>query len=139
MSDKVWVVTQGCYSDYRICAIFDKEEDANTYRELISTSRYGGDAEVEEWDMGVEPAMLNRAREGYRIYRCHQETEGECEVSKESPPSNCFIKQGKRWDTDAIYYFGYVWAKSEEGAIKRFQDLLRTMIGTGQKELNYEG
>jgi len=44
---KVFVVSEGCYSDYHICAIFDDEELAKKYCE-VHKARHS-DYECEEW------------------------------------------------------------------------------------------
>ena len=44
---KVFVVTDGCYSDYRICAAFSTHEAAQKYKEALC----GYDGRVEEYDL----------------------------------------------------------------------------------------
>jgi hypothetical protein len=49
---KVYVVTRGEYSDYRIVAIFSTKELAQQLAdELDNSKRYGEDAKVEEWSL----------------------------------------------------------------------------------------
>ena len=48
---KVYVVTEGSYSDYHIVAIFSDKNNADIHAALISSNRVRDRAEVEEWDV----------------------------------------------------------------------------------------
>lgn len=49
---KVYVVTQGEYSDYSIRAIFDNKEQADLYCESVEGAEYSWDKpDIEEWEM----------------------------------------------------------------------------------------
>ena len=48
---KVYVVTEGSYSDYHIVAIFSDKNNADIHAALISSTRGRDGAEVEEWDV----------------------------------------------------------------------------------------
>lgn len=50
---KVWLVTEGSYSDYRILAVYDNEADANK----LENAR-GYEAGVEEWEVNSLPTRL---------------------------------------------------------------------------------
>lgn len=56
---QVYVVTSGDYSDYRIEAIFETEEEANEFMAKIAAK----DPEVKPWPLntGVEPVFTHRA------------------------------------------------------------------------------
>jgi hypothetical protein len=43
---KVWIVTDGCYSDYKIVAVFSEQETAE-----ICAKAQGPDGRAEEWDL----------------------------------------------------------------------------------------
>lgn len=49
--DKVWIVTKGEYSDYRIVRMFSDKGAAERYAKTFSRTQYGEDASVEEWDV----------------------------------------------------------------------------------------
>ena len=49
MTDKVYVVTSGEYSDYRIEAVYANQADAEKHMELLANRS----AEVEEWPLGL--------------------------------------------------------------------------------------
>lgn len=52
----VYGVTQGIYSDYHVCAIFDDEKKAEDWRDKKNREkgRYGDDYEIEEFDFNPE-------------------------------------------------------------------------------------
>ena len=56
MGDKVYIVTQGSYSDYHIVSVFADKEQAYTFcaihndKDLEDTNYWGG-YEIEEWDI----------------------------------------------------------------------------------------
>jgi len=57
--DKVYVVTEGSYSDYHIVAIFSDKNNADIHAALLnSTESFYDEARVEEWDVDAE--ALNR-------------------------------------------------------------------------------
>jgi hypothetical protein len=47
MRNKIYIVTNGHYSDYRIQAVFSNKEDADTYKEQFNLDN------VEEWDLDL--------------------------------------------------------------------------------------
>lgn len=49
--DKVYVVTEGSYSDYHIVAIFSDENNADIYAALLNSTPRRDGAEVAEWDI----------------------------------------------------------------------------------------
>lgn len=52
MTDKVYVVTTGCYSDYSIDSIFLNKKDAKDHaNKLDLEGDYWGGVRVEEWDL----------------------------------------------------------------------------------------
>ena len=60
MTAKVWLVTTGEYSDYRVVSAFTTEELANSYAEHYPGSYGRGHAEVEEYDLCSELPALNQ-------------------------------------------------------------------------------
>jgi hypothetical protein len=58
---KIWIVTQGEYSGYRIMAVFESEDQA---KEFIN----GTDAaEIEEWDTGIPEGGIFRDVYGAQV------------------------------------------------------------------------
>lgn len=47
---KIYIVTQGCYSDYGIKKVFTDKAKAELYAKLKTTSGWDGDCRVEEYD-----------------------------------------------------------------------------------------
>jgi len=65
MKNKVFVVTEGCYSNYHICAIFDNEELAKKYCK-VHKAKYS-DYGYEEWNLNDWDTM-EIAREHYQCW-----------------------------------------------------------------------
>lgn len=58
----VFVVTQGCYSDYHIEAIFSKFDYAKAFKDNLPHS---SDASIEEWDLDEKAGFTERV-----LYNC---------------------------------------------------------------------
>lgn len=58
----VFVVTQGCYSDYHIEAIFSKFDYAKAFKDSLPHSR---DVDIEEWDLDEKAGFTERV-----LYNC---------------------------------------------------------------------
>lgn len=67
----VWVIEQGCYSDYRVVGVFTSKADAKLVADAINGKNdnreesYGDDATVAEWPLNPGVADL---RKGYRPF-----------------------------------------------------------------------
>lgn len=48
---KLWIVTEGCYSDYHIVAIFETEEEAKTFTNGAEAENLS-DVSIESWTTG---------------------------------------------------------------------------------------
>lgn len=56
MSNKVYIVTSGEYSDYRINAVFSTREKAQEFLDICNQNQrdlIGSSAEIEEWDLDI--------------------------------------------------------------------------------------
>lgn len=58
---KIFVVTEGNYSDYHICGVFDTKEKAEKY-----VLCFGGD--VEEYEINPHDEQLTNGYKSYRVY-----------------------------------------------------------------------
>ncbi|MFE5828721.1 hypothetical protein ACFQ8W_00370 [Streptomyces sp. NPDC056508] len=48
---KVYIVTKGSYSDYRICQVFADRATADAFREQLAAANCYADADVEEYEL----------------------------------------------------------------------------------------
>jgi len=63
----VYVITQGCYSDYHVCGVAIDRQAANRLRELYSGQF--DDANIEEYDTEKPLSVSERLDKGYTAYK----------------------------------------------------------------------
>ena len=138
---KVYVVTDGCYSDYRIMGVFDEshERKAIEYMKRIN-DRDGGYSHIEEYTLNEsgEDKSFQQTMEslGFSVYDVSMSLDGnDCIVTKRKfapmDLTSFHIKSAEVPDVSQTDEYGYykmvtkdpkiystVWAKSEEHAIK---------------------
>ena len=108
-SKKVYVVTKGSYSDYRICAVASNMETAEHLRKYYSAG-FGGDARIEKYDLNEK---TNDVRLVYRV----EFRKGVLEsVDTEEYENQEYISDGP------LYTAFYVKAANEAHAVKIAQD-----------------
>jgi hypothetical protein len=122
---KVFAVSSGEYSDYRVVAIFTTEEKAETYMNAVPSSDYN---DIEEYEL--DPPIADLIKRGYGIWLVHMLLDGSTEqVRKKGLDSFAVSDMGHTlWRrSKALYYTGTgtpdvlvstVWAKNREHAIK---------------------
>lgn len=113
---KVYAVTAGHYSDYRVLGIFSTMEKAEEYH------RYCPDEDIrpiEEWPLDSEPDR------SYKLFDIEADLEsGDCRITEPSPLDLCsFLK-------DLVKYYGseltlYIAATTRDRAIKIAADRIR--------------
>ena len=60
MSKKIYIVTNGCYSDYHIEACFSTKEKAKEYiKNGKTTKQFWGEPDIEEWDIDDSIDIVN--------------------------------------------------------------------------------
>jgi len=113
---KVYIVTQGCYSDYHIVAVFSNKEIAEKYAKKINSE--WDPADVEEW--GVD-AWVEEIQKGYDAWEVRMKENGEAIVDKIDYAKYEWRKEPFVTETDydgEKFYIVYCLAKSKEHAIK---------------------
>lgn len=111
---KVYVLTDGLYSDYHIVAIFSAREIAEAALQVVKNKPFSDDPSIEEWEVdSVTPEQLI---DGYRIYSVCIDNSGTVKEVKEE--DNDRIKElGKiRYENEAMCVL--VLAESERQAVK---------------------
>lgn len=66
MSQKIYIITAGCYSDYHICAATTDKEKAERLKVLFKDS-YNG-SEIEEYEDGMFDRVLFDQYKPYRVF-----------------------------------------------------------------------
>ena len=122
---KVYVVTDGDYSDYHICGVYSTKELAEHGKALFS-GRYGA-AGVEEYelddDKGVPFGMLPW---GVRMGRDGEAREAERESADGQP-----LKEWAPYGDDETVYFE-MFATDEQHAIKIANERRAGLIASGE-------
>lgn len=138
---KVYAVSSGYYSDYRVNAIFSTKELAEEFKRLIPDEKYN---DIEEYEL--DPVTADNVKRGYSVYSIYMLKDGSVEhVEKKD---NGFYKEigHELWKrSEASLYHGkkmpdvltsIVWAKTEEHAIKIVNEHRTQMIANGQWKIN---
>jgi len=136
---KIYAVNSGCYSDYRIAALFSTPELAQEFMDAVPDSDYN---RVEEFDLNPDTADL--IKRGYSLWTVHMLSGGDPELVERKDLSLYGIGDvGHRiWRrTQAPAYAGKgipdiltstVWAKSETQAVKIVNEHRAQMIASGE-------
>ena len=66
MTDKVYIVTSGVYSDYHIQAVFLDETEAKAYADACNEY-----TDVEEWAVGIDPEIMLKLIDKNKLYAIH--------------------------------------------------------------------
>lgn len=111
MSNKVYVITQGCYSEYHICAVTMDIDRAKRLQKLF-TDGYGNSANIEEFPLDeIQPKHV------YGV-----------EFSTDTHQLACVRRDIYAWRSSGLIEEDYetvtIWvaAKNEDSAIKAAQD-----------------
>lgn len=111
---KVYVITKGIYSDYRICAVALDKDKAEILRKAFSDSWEEAEIETYETDQ-----FITEIEAGLKIYQCVMNDNGlsAYERDYEYADDICFNKVNKT-NHRITTYSVYVWAKDEDSALK---------------------
>jgi hypothetical protein len=111
MEKIIYAVSSGCYSDYRIDAIFDNKELAQKFIDTFDSREFN---EIEEYDINPNEYEL---KNNYSVYFVRMDRNGNSiEIEKRDSTYDCFndncgyCVKGNMYTT--------VWAKDEKHAIK---------------------
>ena len=136
---KIYAVNAGCYSDYRVVALFTTIELANEFMAAVPDSDYNA---VEEFDLNPDTAGL--IKRGYSSWSVRMLRDGSTEQVNRRDLSLYGVGDvGHRiWKrTEAPAYKGKgipdclmstVWAKSEDAAVKIVNEHRAQMIASGE-------
>lgn len=129
MSKIIYAVNSGCYSNYRIDALFSSEKLAKEFMQFVKDEGYGGYNKIEEFEL--DPPAADLLRRGYSIWRILMLRNGDVESIRRTDNEKydvTSIGKPQIWErTKAPAYKekgipdilqGSVWAKTEKQAIK---------------------
>lgn len=114
---KVYIVTVGSYSDYRIAGVFLSKRDANRFQKAVVTS---DESNIEEWSVG-HPAL----RRDLHLYAVtiYDGTSSEVSYHGEVEPKTPAMSKGRLMkSTVESFTIDNVQARSREHAIKIAND-----------------
>ena len=116
--DKVYAVSEGAYSDYRIVAVFDNKEEAEKFR--VNHLGGGNYAYVEDWP-------LNTKMEDAFCWQVRVNKEGTVTYSSRELRSGD-ERPGKYRGRDGLEFQGY--GKTEEHGRRQAEDLRREYLAS---------
>jgi len=120
---KIYIVTQGQYSDYKILGVFDKEELANKF--ITSGGKYEYNyPEIEEWELNPNAKELRR---GYLPFTVGINRDGRVvSVTQKSLESN------KGWYGNDTIIYNPCFAKDRDHAIKITSELRTRLLANNE-------
>ena len=111
----IYVVTQGSYSDYHICAVFDTKELAEQYCSAFGKAQRFDTMGIEEW--GLNPYKIELGK-GYKPFFVRMDKEGNTSEVYEDDSSYGYTNDvGYGFDIRDNMY-NHCFAKSTDHAIK---------------------
>lgn len=121
---KVWLVSTGMYSAYRIEGVYDSEELANAFAATL----HDPDVMVEEFPLNEHVDALKSGRVPFRITG-HYSDEGKLILSKVESFSDREWKEGLTVEVAGARnaytrYLVCVWAKEAQGAMKIAMEMI---------------
>lgn len=141
----IFVVEQGCYSDYRVVGVFSTEEKAKQIAALLNKPEYCDEATVAEWPFDPHVDEINQGLFPFAVLMSYDGTVERCHRSEIESYS---LPDGMRvWDRATAPFYkgkkvdnavnGSVWAKDSMHAIKIVNEFRVSAIASG--ELTKEG
>lgn len=137
--NKVWIIEQGCYSDYRVVGIFSTSENAHKVCAWINANDPSDRAEVAERNLDPVVDDLNAGRSQWHV-QMHRD--GTTELVKPAGSGYNLEDSGHVWDRpNAPAYKGKgfpalltytVWALDESHAVKIVNERRIQMIASGE-------
>jgi len=106
--DKVYIVTQGQYSAYHICAVWDTEQKAQAYINAFNEEEICDKMKIEEYDLNHEDYS------GKKFYEVRMKRNGDV-VDIEQKTSHCYNEKDEICRDILICH---IIAKDEKHAIK---------------------
>lgn len=115
MTNKVYVITKGAYSDYHICAVAATKEIAEKLQEIYSDEYSWADARIEEYD-------LNEAKDDVRVFYdvTFEDDRVSARFNEYCEKESIMFLRGNKWQSDRLIVC--VRARDADHAVKIAQD-----------------
>ena len=111
---KVWLATEGSYSDYSVEGVFSSEEKAKAFMGAFP----GGDwNDVTVWEVDQVSPDIESGRKPYCVRMDREGNTVSVKVEKNSYGYTTYMYNDVNFDVHGNIYC-YVWAKDEQHAIK---------------------
>jgi hypothetical protein len=136
---KIYAVSTGCYSDYRVVALFSTPELAQEFMAAVPDTYYN---DVEEFDLNPDAADL--IKRGYSLWSVYMLYNGDTERVERQDLSlygvgNVGHRIWRRTQAPAYQGLGVpdiltstVWAKSAKAAVKIVNEHRAKIIASGE-------
>jgi hypothetical protein len=124
----IYVVTQGDYSDYRICGVFDSEPLAKKFIETFSSAQQWYSMRIEEWKLNPYKLEIGK---GYKPFFVRMSKEGDTLEIRESDSVYRFVagENGENWGFDFYHnLLNHCLTKDEKHAIKITNEIRGQLI-----------
>lgn len=127
---KVYVVTEGQYSDFGIKAIFSTKENAERYIAAFNEAKQYNDLNgIDEWELDTDLTVADRIERGEKYWRVSMDRNGNSDIDDAYYPSaenDITLYRG------ATHISANVWAENEEGAAKIVNEWRLQKIASGE-------
>ena len=126
---KIYAVSEGRYSDYRIVALFSSSDKAQEFIDEIHGDR------IEEYEL--DPPDVDMRRQGYRVWYISMQRNGDLHLAADGYNSND-IEEDPEIKCHYVPYlqeyacYRTLWAKSKEHAIKIVNEQRAQLIAEGK-------
>jgi hypothetical protein len=139
--EKVYAVSSGSYSDYKVNAIFSTKELAEEFKSLVPNPEYN---DIEEYDL--DPLTTDLIKRGYSVWTIHMLIDGAVESAEKAGTGLYSVTHTGHYlwrRTRAPAYKGKgipdilqsdVWAKTQQAAIKIVNEHRTQLIANGDWE-----
>ncbi len=130
MSNSIWVVEQGRYSDYRVVGVFSTEANARAVASLVgrdASTMQWEQPTVSEWPLDPGVSELAQGYTPFSVWMLRDGTVENCESAFEVYG----LTTGEKWlEDDRLHTV--VWAKDDTHAIKIANEIRTRMIAENE-------
>lgn len=103
MSERIWVIEQGIYSDYRVVGVYTSKENAEIVCDALNKGESYEQATIAEWPLNPGAAELNQ---GLSTWLVHMRRDGFVELC-----------DPRGLDSYDISHDDYIWKKPKTPAV----------------------
>ena len=146
MTNKIYIVTDGEYSDFRILSVFSTRQKAEKYAEWVETctDSYNGSVDIKVLPLDVYLTEIDQGLSPWSVWLPKDSTEESIDVWKLDPTDvrmiglTQFFNKYLSFNKTVAGYRAYVFAKDEKSAIKIASEKIRAFkLEQSQKIVSY--